>query len=85
MEHSDWSPASMPSRETRSTKRHSCPACHADLILIDGDPPTPRFAVFACGSSESRIAGSYRFTRTPDCVALAQDRNELDLPEAWGW
>ena len=50
------------------------------LISIDGDPPIPRLAVFACGSSESRIDGSYRFIQTADCVALAEERGELDLP-----
>ena len=61
-------------------QRHRCPACHAELISIDGDPPIPRLAVFACGSSESRIDGSYRFIQTADCVALAEERGELDLP-----
>ena len=64
---------------------HRCPACHADLLYIDGDSPTPRFAVFACGSRESRIGGQYRFSQTADCVALAEERGELDLPEASGW
>jgi len=61
-------------------RRYRCPVCGADLISIDGDPPEPRFAVFACGSSESRIDGSYRFIQTADCVALAEERGELDLP-----
>jgi hypothetical protein len=63
-----------------SRQRHRCPVCGADLISIDGDPPQPRFAVFACGSSESRIDGDYRFLQTTDCVALAEERAELDLP-----
>lgn len=67
------------------SKQHRCPACHADLICIDGDPPSPRFAVFACGSREARIGGHYSFAQTPDCVALAEERSELDLPEAGGW
>jgi hypothetical protein len=66
-------------------RQHRCPGCHADVILIDGDPPAPRFAVFACGSRESRIAGSYRFSETAECVALAEERSELDVPESSGW
>jgi hypothetical protein len=68
-----------------SSRQHRCPACHADLIFIDGDPPTPRFAVFACGSRESRLSGQYHFNQTADCVALAEERSELDVPESSGW
>jgi hypothetical protein len=67
------------------SRRHRCPACHADAILIDGDPPVPRFATFACGSSESRLGGSYRFIETAECVALAEERSELDVPGSLGW
>ncbi len=68
-----------------SLRQHHCPAWHADLILIDGDLSLSRFAVFACGLRESRIGGSYRFSQTAECAALAEERSELDVPESSGW
>jgi hypothetical protein len=64
----------------RVSGSYRCPACRADPILIDGFPPTPRFAVFACGSMESCLVGRYRFTQTPDCVAFSEEERERDDP-----
>ena len=68
--------------QRRSGRPWRCPACGADAILIEGDRPASRFAVFACGSSETRIGGRYRFLQTPDCRAIAEERSELDDPMA---
>jgi hypothetical protein len=68
--------------EQRAGGRYRCPACGADLVSIDGYPPTPRSAVFVCGSNESRILGHYRFLQTPDCAAIAEEASELDDPAA---
>ena len=68
----------------RKSRQYRCPACRADLVLVNGYPPTPRFAVFACGSMESRIGGRYSFTQAPGCVALSEEDRSLDDPGAFG-